>query len=120
MVRPLRTKIEDFSVLGVDEELVQVGTETAASLRKISNILAETTAAIRVQKNEVKANYGYGYYGWDYRYGNGNKYRDYQLKAIESRGEAFAEKETKEIMTKINSDIVRVKQGLTTKYGVNF
>lgn len=111
-------KIEDFSILGVDEELVAVGSEVASNFRKISNLIQQMSAAVRLQKTELKANYGY--YGWDARYGYGARYRDYQLKAIEARGEAFAEKEVLEILNKINTDLVRIKQSLSVKYGVNF
>ncbi len=115
-------KIDSFSVLGVDPELVNAGVGISDSLREMATILRETNLDLRQKQAELRAtagaNYGYydGYYS-SYRYNNN---RTNQRDALNAMGKGEAENKAREIMRAVTDDLNTARRDMSTKYNVDF
>lgn len=115
-------RIDGFSVLGVDPDLVNVGVGIADSLREMATILRETNLDQRQKQAELRANAGanYGYYdgyGGYYRYNNN---RTKQRDALKAMAAGDAETKAREIMRAITDDLNTARRDMSTKYNVDF
>jgi hypothetical protein len=117
------TKIDGFSILNVDPELVAVGDGVAESLRQMATVARESDVKIKKDQSEIRAeilaptgDYGYGY-GYAYRYNNN---RGSRLKKAETEGRGDAENTTREIMTAIEAEVAGIRKKMSLKYGVDF
>jgi hypothetical protein len=120
-------KINGFSILNVDPELVAVGNSVADSLREMAKLARQANVQIKQGKAEIRTE-GNGYNGYN-GYGNNNGYGRYgysqpsrssRLKQAETASRGNAEDVGREILESIQKDVTGIRQKMSTKYGVNF
>lgn len=109
-------KVDNLSVIGVDDEAVAVGVSLSENLRHIGSGLRDTQSIINSQQGFMKANAGYT----DYNYRYSSSGRASQRKALQTGGQSFAEVQTREVIRKLADEIAATRRALTTKYNVPF
>ncbi|MCC6507999.1 MAG: hypothetical protein IT423_02755, partial [Pirellulaceae bacterium] len=109
-------KVDNLSVIGVDEEAVAVGVSLSENLRHIGSGLRDTQSVVNSQQGYLKANNGFTDYG--YRYSTSG--RTSQQKALKTSGQSFAEVQTREVLRKLADEVAATRRKLTMKYNVPF
>ncbi len=119
-------KIDDFSILNVDPELVQVGNGVSDSLRQLATVAREANVKQKKEESAIRTEQlGSSDYGIDngYVYGYGHRYynnRSSRIKQVEKNTRGDAANAGREILTAIQSEVTGIRQKMTTKYGVDF
>jgi hypothetical protein len=119
-------KIDEFSILGVDPELVALGDSVSNRLREMSHAAQQGFLNSKKRRSEVQneAHYG-GYYGGYYDgYNNGgyNRYynRTSRKKMIETEERKTAEEQIRASLLEVKTEMNTVRQNMSLKYSVDF
>ncbi len=117
-------KIDSFSILNVDPELVALGEGVSDSLRQMGEVARTSGLDAKSQKSEVQTemiNYGYDGYS-SYGYGNryANQYRQSKRKMIDTKSKVDAEEQARQILKSITEEMNAARKSMSLKYGVDF
>ncbi len=113
-------KIDDFSILNVDPELVEVGNGISESLRQLATVAREARVQQKKEQGAIRAegkNYSYDG-GFAYRYNTNN--RSARLKQVAENTRGDAANAGREIINSMQSEINNIRQKMSAKYGVDF
>jgi hypothetical protein len=114
-------KIDGFSVLNVDPELVTVGDSVSSSLHQMAQITQQAYLNTKERKSQIQteAHYG-GYYG-GYNGGYNRYYnRTSRKNLIETQERKSAEEQVRSLFQTLTTEINTVRRSMTLKYGVDF
>lgn len=119
-------KIDSFSILDVDPDLVTLGSGISNSLREMAEITRTAMLDAKAARSQLE-NYGRdGYssdsYGYGYGYDNGyaGRYRVRSREIINTQAETGAEEKARVILKSINEELSSARKSMSLKYGVDF
>jgi hypothetical protein len=115
-------KIDSFSVLDVDPDLVTLGSGISNSLREMAEITRTAMLEAKAARSQLE-NYGrdgYSYDGYGYDNGYAGRYRVRSREIINTQAETGAEEQARVILKSISEELSSARKSMSLKYGVDF
>ena len=117
------TEVDGWSILGVDEDLAKFGTFVSDNFRNAAGVLRDAQFSKSNQQAGLNSqrwgSYGTGAYGYGWGGGAGLNYNN-QRRAIGTQQNNAGEKEARDIMRNVSTQLAALRRGLTEKYQIDF